>query len=212
MSFKDAMNFLKAQLIADATLSGYVDSSQVLIGFRENYPLQEYTIILEPDTEEEQDDRQTGDGAKETSYTINIHCRIGFTSPNWDAYIIGDSNRKGMLDFVEDVKHSIRLDFELGYNRKASSTSDVNAGTNFNLSSSQKNIKVSVNGRTPTGYGTIFCGDSLLTGAQVASNIQDSLRGLGLHSDDGYYGITCAFDNTAKTFLIETTGYDPAWF
>jgi hypothetical protein len=204
---------LRDLLKADATLSSYIDQSQFLIGFRENYPLQNYTIILEPDPEEEYDTSQTGDGCKEVGYTINIHVRVGGVSSNYETFIVGDSDNsiKGVLEVIDDVKDAIRSDLTLGYNRAASSVSGDSLVEPFNLSSSQRYISVMINNIERSGYDTIFCGDSLLTGAEVASNIQSSLRALGKYTEDGYYGAICTFDDTAKQFTIETDGNQPNW-
>ena len=55
MAFNLVMKAMRDLFRADATLTSYIDSSQFLIGFRENYPLQNYSIILEPDPENERD-------------------------------------------------------------------------------------------------------------------------------------------------------------
>jgi hypothetical protein len=169
MAFNNVIIALRDLLQADTNLLTYVHSTQFLIGFRENFPLQDYTIILEPDPEEEHDDRQTGDGRKEVGYTVNIHGRLGLVSPDWDAHIVGDSANsvKGILEMMDDIKAAIRADLTLGY--------------------------------------------SLLTGAEVATNIQSSLRALGVHTEDGYYFASCTFDDTTNQFTIATDGFHPDW-
>jgi hypothetical protein len=212
MAFNLVMKALRDLLQADATLSSYVDSSQFLIGFHEGYPLQNYTIVLEPDPENERDDRQTGDGRKEIEYTINVHGRVGGVSSSYETFVVGDSDNsiKGILEVMDDIKAAIRADMTLGYNRPASSVSSAQAGP-FNLSNSQKNLSILINSLTRSGYDTIFCGDSSLTGAQVATNIQSSLRALGKYTEDGYYGAICTFDDTTDQFTIETDGCHPDW-
>jgi hypothetical protein len=213
MSFVNVYNALYDQLKASSYLT-YVDQNQFLKGFTENIPSQEYTIVLEPGAEEEPVNLEASGiwgNRKGVIYNIEIHMRVMFVGSSNQLLIIGDTinNKKGVLEFSDDVKAAIGEDWSLGYDRAGSSISAINAGTSFALTSSLKNIAVSINGRTPNGYDTILCGDSTLNGTQVASNIQSALRALGNHADDGYYEASCSFDNSAKQFTISTYGNHP---
>jgi hypothetical protein len=210
MSFVNVYNALYDQIKASNYLT-YVDQSQFLKGFVENAPSQEYTIILEPDAEEEPIGKETYEGRDEIVYTVNIHVRVILIGSSNEILIVGDTvnNKKGILEVVDDVKLAIEENQTLGYDRPGSSVSAVNAGTSFALTSSLKNISVSINGETRTGYDTILCGDSTLNGSQIATNIQTALRALGNHADDGYYEATCSFDNSSKQFTIATAGNHP---
>lgn len=219
MSFLDCYNALYDVIKADTTLLGYVNSTQFLRGFRENYPYQDYTIILEP--EEEIPVLNTVQYGKvpapyrnkqEVIHVIKVYCRVILTISN-EATIIGATQmgvaKKGILEVIEDVRHSIRLVKDLGYNRTASSVSKANASDTFALSSTKKFITVKINGSTRTGHNVINCGVASLSGTTIAANIQTELRKLGRHADDGYLGALCTYNSTTKKFTISTTGYDP---
>jgi len=210
MSFLNVYNALYDQVKASSYLT-YVDQSQFLKGWHEGIPAQQYTLVFEPGEEEEPPETDTYEGLKEMAYNIQIHIRVELIGSTLGLMICGDpvNNIKGILEFTDDVKESIREDETLGYDRPSSSTSAVNSGTSFALSSSEKYITVTINGKTPAGYDTILCGDSTLTGTQVAANIQSALRALGVHADDGYYKANCTFDNSTKRFAITTYGNHP---
>ena len=201
MSFKNVYNALYDQVKASSRLD-YVHQTQFLKGFHEGIAAQEYTVVFEPGNEEEVKD-ETYENRLELIYYVNIHIRVELLGATGEVLICGTSGgKKGILEMVDDVKGAIADDWELGYNRNASSVSAANAGTSFNLTPSAKNISVSINGKTPTGYDAILCGAATLTGAQIASNIQSALRALGNHAEDGYYQATCAFDGSSKKFTI----------
>lgn len=216
MSFKDVYDSLYAQLAADSTLLSYVNSSQFLKGMQDNYPSQEYTIILEPADENERENTEAtraygSKRFKEVDYVIDVWARVILTGyPNF-ASVVGsaDGTKKGVIQVVKDIKDAIRADTTLGYNRYGSSESAGSGSGNFALDSNNKNLSVSINGRTPTGCDAIFCGDSTLSGADVASQIQTSLRALSLHADDGYYRCICTFDGGTNKFTIRTDQYGP---
>jgi hypothetical protein len=126
---------------------------------------------------------------------------------NIESMIVGTDTIKGILEFTEDVKNAIRSDRTLNYNSKGRSVSSVNGSGTFALTSLAKNIKVSINGKTPTGYDTISCGTSTLSGSDIAANIQASLRALGQYDDDGYLYATCTFDSDTKQFTISSSEY-----
>jgi len=214
MSFVNVYNALYDQVKASSYLT-YVDQSQFLKGFHEGTPAQEYTIIFEPGPEEEDHTEAYKTEAGETVlgiiYYIDIHVRVMLIGSSEAVLIAGDTvnNKKGILEVVGDIKSAIVEDYTLSYNRSGSSISAVNAGTSFALTSLLKNISVSINGSTRSGYDTIFCGDSTLNGDDVAINIQASLRALGSHADDGYYGASCSFNNSSKQFTISTDKEQP---
>lgn len=210
MSFKNVYNALFNQISSSSTLLVYIDPTQFLKGFKQNIPNQEYTVIFEPGNEEEENATQIYNEMKEVIYHIDIYMRTILTAVDGvKGSIIGYGSKKGVLEFVDDIKAAIRADLTLGYSRKGSSISAENAGTSFILSAIKKYISVSINGRIPTGYDSINCGDSSLTGDQIASNIQTALRALGNHDDDGYNDALCTFNNDTKKFTITSNSYSP---
>ena len=210
MSFLNVYNALYDQVKASSFLT-YIDQSQFLQGFKENYPLQDYSIIFEPGAEEEDPAEQGSEGLYEHVYTIDIYMRVILTGQTNEATLVGtsDGSKRGVLEVTDDVKNAIREDLTLGYSRNGSSISVVNAGGTFALDSTHKYISVSINERTPTGYDAILCGDSTLSGADVASNIQSALRALGQHADDGYFEAVCTFSGATNQFTIHTDRYGP---
>lgn len=209
MSYKDVFNALFDQLAADVTLTGYIEDSSFLKGFKNNIPQQEYNLIIEPIDEGEDPETQAYNRTAETDYVIEIYCRTILFGIGVEGTIIGYKNRKGALEFLDDVKAAIRADLTLGYSRLGSSISAANAGTSFALTANARYLTISINGRTPTDYNSIDCGTSTLTGTEVASNIQTALQALGSHTDDGYYDATCTFDNSTKKFTISSQRYGP---
>jgi hypothetical protein len=219
MSFLDCYNALYEVLRNNATLTNYVHATQFLRGFRENFPYQDYSLILEPDVEATiLNTKQYGQvpapyrNKSEVMYVVNVFCRVILTISN-EANIIGgtqlDVFKRGILEFTRDVRHAVRLVPDLNYNRVASSTSKANVSSTFALSSSKKYLSVSINGRTPVGYNSINCGGSSLSGSSIATNIQASLRLLGKHADDGYKNAVCTYNDVTKKFVISSNGYDP---
>lgn len=208
MSFLDVYNALYDQVKASSFLT-YVDQSQFLKGFRENYALQEYSIIFEPGAEEEDPAEQGSEKLYEHIYTVDIYMRVILAGQLNEATLVGtsDASKKGVLEMTNDVKNAIREDLTLGYSRYGSSVSEENAGGTFALDGTHKYISVSINGKTPTGYDAVLCGDSTLSGAEIASNIQSALRALGQHADDGYYEAVCTFNSSNNQFTIRTDRY-----
>lgn len=209
MSFKTVFQALHDQLVADVALLVYCNPSQFLKGFKDAIPRQDYTVILEPGNEDEDPGRQSYGKIRETSYNIDIYARTALAGRTIEHVILGDSTTVGVLDFMDDIKSAIRSDLKLGFNRRGYSVSNVNAGTSFALSNSERYISVSMNENTPTGYDEIDCGITTLAGSVVASNIQTALRALGRHTDDGYYDAICIFDGPTKTFTITSSLWGP---
>ena len=185
MSFKYIYEALYDQLLADSTLSSYVNSTQIIKGFKESLPQQKYTIILEPGEEEEDNATEAYDDSKEFIWNIDVYARVILIKGGVEASILGVDSDKGVLAFIDDIKSAIRADLTLGYTRKGSSVSEAESGT-YALDASNRYITVSMNGKTPSGYDQIDCGETTLTGAQVATNIQASLKALGNYAGDGY--------------------------
>jgi len=207
MSFIDIYNSLYTVLSSSSRLS-YVDDSLFIKGFRENLPNQAYTVILEPGSESEKGGSRGTSRLRDLVVTIDIYARL--VMPYGVEYsIVGYNTEKGVLAFVDDIKLAIRETRDLGYNRQGSSVSAVNANGSFALTSLARFISVSIDGREPTGFDEINCGEATLAGAVVASNIQTSLRALGSHKDDGYYDATCSFSDTDNQFTITTAKYGP---
>jgi hypothetical protein len=205
MTLLNVYNALYTQLKANTTLIDYVDDSQFLRGFKEPMPQQQYTVVLEPGEENEDHESQSTKKVKEVTHYIDIYTRVIFFR-GIEYSIIGNTTDgiKGLLEFTEDVKNAIRADMKLSYNRVGSSVSSANAGTSFDLLSSAKNLTVTINEKTPSGYDAIECGSSTLTGTQIAANIQTALRALGRHDDDGFYKATCTFSDSTKKFTISS--------
>ena len=198
MSFKYIYESLYDQLLADSTLSSYVNSTQIIKGFKESLPQQKYTIILEPGEEEEDNATEAYDDSKEFIWNIDVYARVILIKGGVEASILGVDSDKGVLAFIDDIKSAIRADLTLGYTRKGSSVSEAESGT-YALDASNRYITVSMNGKTPSGYDQIDCGETTLTGAQVATNIQASLKALGNYAGDGYYDAVCTFADSKFT-------------
>lgn len=210
MSFKNIYNALFDQISDYSTLTDYIDSTQFLKGFKNNIPNQEYTVILEPGNEEEKENVQTYNDVKEFIYHVDIYMRTILTAVDGvKGSIVGYGSKKGVLEFVDDVKAAIRSDLSLGYNRQGSSVSAENAETSFVLSATEKHISVLVNNNDLTGYDSINCGNSTLTGNQIASNIQTALKAIGSFDGDGYNDAICSFDNDTKKFTITSNSFCP---
>jgi hypothetical protein len=209
MAFKDVYNAVFAQLEADATLQGYVGADEFVKGFKESLPAKKYMVILEPGNEDERTQRQTGDGYFEVDYQLQVYCRLLLTGSKIESAILGNDNYKGVLEFVDDVKAAIRKDMSFSYDTYGRSLSLENVAGSFDLSSSQRYLSVSIDGKTPTGYDAVNCGTSTLAGDAVAANIQASLRALGKYSDDGYKLATCTFNSSTNQFTISSSNVGP---
>lgn len=207
MSFKTVYIALYNQIVADSTLLAYMDADDFKKGFKDALPSRKYMVILEPGPEVEPEQAQDYGKVADFEYEIQVYCRMILALKGVSSTIVGTDSLKGILDFSDDVKDAVRKDRSLGYDSKGYSVSAAAADDNFLLTSSAKYISVSINGRTPSGYNTILCGEETLDGSVVASNIQSALRALGLHADDGYKEATCTYDSTTKKFTIQSATY-----
>lgn len=209
MAFKDVYNSLHTQLSNDATLLAYMSADDFVKGFKENLPSRRYMVVFEPGAEIDEEGNQDYGRIKEVEYEIQLYCRTVLTSTRIDSVIVGNDTYKGLLDFTEDTKDAIRKDLTLSYNAVGYSLSGENAAGSFDLDSSHRFIAVSIDGRTPTGYDSIACGSSTLAGADVATNIQASLRALGQISNDGFSQATCSFNAATNQFTISSSNDGP---
>lgn len=206
--FNDVFQQVDTQLSNDITLSSYVQSFETAL--KKNTPYHPYTIIAWPIFETEKPESRVYDGIKEYVYQIDIYARMIFHKKEeyiTVGYTDGSTTYKGILEFCDDIKQAIRKngdDLITNYNTNAYSESDTNESSTFALSPTQSNITVSIGANTPTGYNTINCGTSTLTGDEIAANIQQSLTALGQWGDDGYKNALVTFDDTAKKFKIES--------
>ena len=211
MSFKTIYNAVYNQISSDTDLLAYVSAGDegFVKGFKEVFPVKKYILIFEPGQETEVTKRQDTDSILETEYEIQIYCRLLLTTNKVESAILGNDSYKGLLDFVDDVKNAIRKDMSFSYNTHGRSLSEENAADTFDLDSSNRYLTVSIDDKTPTGYDTISCGEATLSGAEVAANIQTSLRALGRYSDDGYQLATCSFDAANNQFTISSFNIGP---
>lgn len=212
MSFLNVYNALYNQVKAYSTLTDYVAASQFLRGFRDPMPQQKHTVVFEPGDDSKDHQSQSSGKLKEVDYSIDVYARV--ILPKGIEYsIIGDTDNdvKGVLEFVDDIVAAIESDLTLSYNRYGSSISAANSGSTFALTAAKRYLTISMDGKTPIGYDTIDCGVASLSGAAVASNIQDSLQALGTgHNDDPYETAVCTFDSSIKEFMVYSTSrYGP---
>ena len=205
MSFEDVYEALYDQLLADSTLGLYVDSTQIIKGFKDSLPQQKYTIILEPGEEDEDHPTESYDDTKESIWNIDVYARVILLKGGVEASILGIDSDKGVLAFIDDIKSAVRADLTLGYTRHGSSVSSAKSGT-YALDATHRYITVSMNGKTPSGYNQINCGRSTSTGAEVATNIQTALQALGNYAGDGYYKATCTFADSKFTITSSLIG------
>lgn len=212
MSFKTVLQALDTQLKADSDLSSYINSSDFLIGFKQNIPNNKYVLVLEPETETEMAKGRsvgpTGTYA-EMIYMIKIFVRAALLGGGVEGAIIGSGNDKGVLEFVDDVRDAILSNLSLGYDDYGKSISTANSGTTFELSSSARYLSVKINGVEKTGYDLIDCGVGSLTGDEIASSIQSALRDLSDRADDGYDGAVCTFSSSTRKFTIKSGTQGP---
>jgi hypothetical protein len=209
MSFKDVYTSLFNQIQGDSTLLGYMSSDDFIQGFRESLPVRRYMVIAEPGPERQMGKSQDYDKIVEVEYEIQLYCRILLQSTRVTSVILGNSNNIGLLDFTDDVKSAIRRDMSFSYNSEGQSLSAENVAGSFDLSATARYIAVSIDGRTPTGYDSIDCGSSTLSGDQVAANIQAALRSLKKVSNDGYASATCTFNSSTNQFTIKSSNVGP---
>jgi len=213
MAFKNVYLAVVEQLQTNSNLLTYIHVDNFVQGFKESLSTKKYAIIFEPGPETEVTQRQAnvkGQKILELEYEIQIYCRMILVSNTVKSAIIGNETNKGLLDFVDDVKAAIREDMSFSYNTYGRSLSVENAAGSFDLDSSNRYLSVSIDDKTPTGYDTVFCGDSTLAGAVVAANIQASLRQLGQFDDDGYKLATCTFNATTNQFTINSPHIGPS--
>lgn len=216
MSFKSVYLAVYNQLKADTALGELVKADDFILGFKEALPARKYMVIFEPGQEKIINKRKAATKSAsgvtgyivETEYEIQHYCRLLYGSERGSS-IIGDERNVGLLDFIEIVKAAIRKDMSFSCITYGRSTSEENAAGTFDLDASHRYLAVSIDGKTPNGYDLIDCGSSTLTGAQVAENIQTSIRALGLYSDDGYKLATCTFNSTTNQFVITSANFGP---
>lgn len=164
-----------------------------------------YALFLEPILEEERENKQAG-GIKHIDYIMQIYAGIAISGDR-DEIVTAKGTNKSLLDFIEDIKKALRVDLTLGLNRVGTSISQANATTSYVLTANVKYISVSINGATPSGYDSIDCGSSTLSGTQIAINIQASLRSLGnsTYVGDPYNTVTCTYSTTERKFTITSS-------
>lgn len=209
MSFKTVYQALFDQLSTDTTLLSYMSADDFYRGFKESFPTRRYIVILEPGPEVDDEGSQVYEKIKEVEYEIQIYCRILLSSTKVSSAIMGNSQYIGLLEFTENVKEAIRSDLTLSYDSVGQSLSEENAAGSFDLTGSNRYISVSIDGKSPTGYDLIDCGNTTLAGADIATNIQNSLRSLGKYSDDGYSLAVCSFNSSNNQFVIQSSNDGP---
>ncbi len=203
MSFNTVIQAIKQQLRDDAALSEYVDNRLIVVGFKENISNQEYVAMIEPMTEEERVVSSASRNLKEMIYQIDIYLRMISPSLGSEGIIIGKSGKKGLLEFTYDVRRAIKDDLTLGLDSPSYSLSQRKTSDTYVLSGTLKYISVRIGDSPRTGYNTINCGESSLSGSAIATNIQTALRSLGKYADDGYTNAVCTFDSTKNQFTIK---------
>jgi hypothetical protein len=185
-----------------------VKNDNILPIIRENMPETDYLIWLYPVMANNLH-RTESSLLMNMSYTIVIGCRV-MISQSMEEQLYGTSTKKGLMDLVSDIFFTIKDDPTFGVNSSGTSISMSSSSTSYALSSSARYLTISVDGLSPSGYNQVDCGTSTLTGTQIASNIQTSLRALAnsAHPADPYATVTCTYDNDEKRFTITspTTG------
>jgi hypothetical protein len=210
MAFRHIYQAVYDQLDNDTILSSYVNLFK--LSKKQNWPQQGHTIMLSPVSEQELDPTEDYDNIKHYNYGIGIYCLVNLNKELHQldlGFTENGKTYKGSLEFVDDIKNAIRKaldDLIKRYNTAGYSESKSNESSTFNLAATNKFITVSINGNTPTGYDQINCGDSSLNGTIIASNIQESLRNLGIYDGDGYLDANVTFDSETNTFKIESGG------
>ncbi len=215
MSFKLVLQALNDQLVADTTLLDYVKASRFFIGYKGPIGKDDYVIILEPGPgNESSGSRSVGPSRQfiEEEYLIDIYARSILTGIGVQGTIMGRGTKKGVLDFIDDIKAAIVADLTLGYDSAGSSVSKANSSASFALDANNRYLSVKINNieriNGALRWDQIDCGSSTLVGADVASNIQTALRALSLHANDGYGEATCTF-STSKRFTITSSTLSP---
>jgi len=208
MSFKLVLNALYNQLVENTTLLEYVKDSRMFIGYKGPIGKDDYAIILEPGPQTEgAKSRSVGPSRQfiEEEYLIDIYARSILTGIGVQGTIIGSGTKKGVLDFIDDIKAAIVADLTLGYDSVGSSVSKANSSASFALDASNRYLSVKINNIERTNWDQIDCGSSTLAGSVVAANIQAALRALSLHADDGYEEAICTFSSSRKFTITSST-------
>lgn len=220
MAFLDVYNALYDQLSNDPTLTAYPGIAFEKV-YKEPTPQEKYTLLLNPSTETEDQESRSyrNTSTKEITYDIGLGVRMIFAGKSREEFTLGwTETRKnkvypGILAFMEDAKEAIRKDETLNYNAPGYSESSDNASSTFDLNDSNRYLSVSILGKTPVGFDSIDCGNSTLSGDDVALNIQNSLRALEnahLRSNDGYKDVEVTFNPTNNRFKIQPVQIGPA--
>ena len=210
MAFRHIYQAVYNQLANDPILSAYVDGLK--LSKKQNWPQQSYLVLISAVSEQELDPTENYDGIKHYTYGIGINVIVNLKKELHEldlGFTDNGTTYKGSLEIVDDVKNAIRKALDTlmdNYNTTGYSESDTNTSGTFMLSGTNKFITVSINGRIPTGYDEIFCGDGSLNGSVIAANIQESVRELGNHNGDGYLDATVTFDSETNRFKIESGG------
>jgi hypothetical protein len=142
------------------------------------------------------------------SYIVIIGCRVAI-STDLTEQLYGTTSKKGLMDLMSDIYFTIKDSPNFGVSSQGTSISKSGSSTQYALTESVRYLTVQLNGvemdmSNYSGYDTIDCGISTLTGTQIASNIQTSLRALALseHPNDPYATVTCTYDTSRKKFTI----------
>jgi hypothetical protein len=198
---------LYEQIKADPTILKYCPQDNIFPSWQANYPDQKYIIAIEPGAE-------TFDG-----YANGLLAKVGLViqifgrmvddndSPGavWWDYDSAEED-PGLLRFMRDIKRAIDKDITLGASRTGSSRSTRRSASTVVLNASTRYLTVLLNdSRTPpSGYDAVDCGQGTLTWAQVATNIQTSLRALG-NSANTYDTATCTYDSDKEQLVISSS-------
>lgn len=198
-TYKAIVSTLKA-----STRLGYVKNDDIWDVPKENKPPENYGICLFPLSVSNLP-RTESDSLVNVAYAIGIICAVKIAN-DVETQLYGKTSKPGLFDLVSDIYFTIKDSPNFGVNSSGSSIAMSKSSTSYILSSSVRYLTVSVDNKTPSGYDQIDCGVSTLTGTQIASNIQTSLRALAIStsigSDDPYAEVTCTYDNDEKQFTI----------
>lgn len=207
MSFLSVCNELYNRFLNDPALSAYVYPDQMVVGANITHPRQHYVIQIEPENEVEPGSpNKIYDDVMEIQYQLAIDCLLNIPASSIDQLILGYTpNGKafnpGILQFASDVKNVVRKIRET-YNVNNGIISGANVSDTFNLTPTNKYISVNFKGVTSIESGLIFCGDSTLSGDDIAANIQASLRSINSYGNTNFSKATCTFDNSTYKFTI----------
>lgn len=199
MSFNAVMSAIQTQLVDDITLSGYVNSTQIHVGYRDLPAPTRFAIFLDAG-EEAEEDRSAEDYASFV-YSINIYARVDHGGRAEDSILTSSAFGKGVLAFADDIKAALRADSDFGLDASGTSISTEGATTNYTLSSGARYLSVKVDGFQPTGYDEIDCGTALASGSTIASMMQTNIRALD-NEANGFGQVMVTYNNTTKMFTI----------